>query len=111
MTPLDDYQGLLELMLREADGGRTFLLNDVPCQISERDGDALFEAVTADFGVALFFPGWYLGGMPKLPVAIGIAGDYEECFRWLPISPGHKREIIKCLPITDDLKTLLFLTV
>src|SRR5688500_12371292 len=105
MTPLDDYHGLLDLMLNEGDRGRAFDLKGVPCRIDELDGDAMFEAVTPDFGMILIFPGWYAGEALSPPLHIVIAGDHQACFEWLPIDPADKRAIIARLPISKHWQT------
>ena len=94
MTPLREYYGLLMLMFREVDYGRKFVLNGVDCKIIQRDGDGLFEAVTADFGLALFFPGWYVGDTSITPVHCAVKGDLPALFKWLPTPLEDKQNII-----------------
>lgn len=112
MTPLSDYFGLLDLMLHECNRGRKFDLAGVPCEIEELDGrHALITASTSMFGIVVFFPGWYAGEVIDPLIAIGIAGDHQACFDWLPISVEDKRSIIARLPIGKHRRTLLTLSV
>lgn len=111
MTPLDDYHGLLDLMLNECDRGRKFDLDDVPCEIKEHDGHGLFIAATSAFGIALTYPRWYRGEVTETPVHIDIVGDHYACFEWLPIDPEDKRAIIARLPISRCEQVLLTLAV
>jgi len=109
MTSLDHYHCLHWLMLNEAQHGRRFDLNDVACRIDEKDGNAVFEAANADFGLILLFPGWYVGEVMTPLFQIGIGGDYEACFKWLPINAPDKRAIIARLPISRHRKVMLTL--
>jgi hypothetical protein len=110
MTPLHDYYGLLDLILHNDDYGR-FELDGVRCEIDRRDGHAVFIAATSEFAIALLFPYWFTGDVPRSLVQIATKGDLLELFAWLPITAGNKRAIVKQLPIDDDSKALVFLRV
>ena len=107
-TPLDEFYGLLDLILLEADQGRNFTLDGVNCWISETDeGHGLFEAVHPAFGMAALFPGWAAGDHSAMPVHITILGDHLLFMRWLPISRTNKLTIADRLSLSQHTQTLL----
>lgn len=111
MTILDDYHGLLDLVLLEGSLGRKFELNGVPCEIENWHGNALLVAGNAEFAIAAVFPLWYLGGCPPYPASTAIVGDPIALFQWLPISPDDKRELIARLPLDHVDRAMLMLAV
>lgn len=108
VTPLDDYFGLLGLPLADYGLSKHFKFRGATCRASNNDGHLLFEVVQdARFGLALAFPGWFIGEHTAQPVHIAVAGDAIAMIAWLPVAHENKLEIIDRLPFADDEKFLM----
>jgi hypothetical protein len=89
-TTLDEFYGLLDLMLTGEEEGPNFILCDVACTVVPSLGrHGSFEAVGEAFALMLVLPGWYVGEH-GVPVHILIVGDVQACMDWLPITRADK---------------------